>query len=328
MTDANDRPKHSQSTLVAGIDLGATHMQVGIVDEAGSILARTSALTHPEDGFAGVLDRIATQIDRMCSQIGVARADLKATGVGAPGVMDPRTGVVRIAVNLGWTDTPLSETLSAKLGMPVALENDVNAALLAEWKLGAGQGSDNILGVWLGTGVGGALVLEGHLHYGAYLSGGEIGHTVVLPGAPLGSKTLEQSSSRSAIVRRLAQLIAQGRPSLLTELTDGDPAKAGSAEIANAYVGGDPLVVEVLDELVSILGVSLGNAVTLLSLDRIVIGGGLGEALGDLFCARLQSAVRATAFPDQCKDVQVVPSILRENAGLLGAALRGRDLIA
>ena len=113
-----------------------------------------------------------------------------------------------------------------------------------------------------------------------------------------------------------------------SELTDGDPAKAGSAEIANAYVGGDPLVVEVLDELVSILGVSLGNAVTLLSLDRIVIGAVLGEALGDLFCARLQSAVRATAFPDQCKDVQVVPSILRENAGLLGAALRGRDLIA
>ena len=327
MTDAKNRPRQSQGTIVAGVDLGATHMQVGLVDEDGSIRARTSALTHPEDGFEGVMDRIATQIDRMCGQLGIARTDLAATGVGAPAVMDPHTGVVRIAVNLGWTDTPLGETLSAKLGMPVALENDVNAALLAEWKLGAGQGSDNILGVWLGTGVGGALVLEGHLHYGAYLSGGEIGHTVVFPGAPLGSKTLEQSSSRSAIVRRLAQLIAQGRPSLLIELTEGNPARAGSAEIASAYADGDPLVVEVLDELVSILGVSLGSAVTLLSLDRIVIGGGLGEALGDLFCARLETAVRATAFPDQCKGVRVVPSTLRENAGLLGAALRGRDLI-
>ncbi len=327
MTDAINEPKDTRTNLVAGVDLGATHMQVGIVDDTGSILARTSALTHAEDGFAGVLDRIATQIDRVCGQLDLSRADLKATGVGAPGVMDPHTGVVRIAVNLGWTDTPLSNTLAEKLGMPVALENDVNAALLAEWKLGAGRGSDNILGVWLGTGVGGALVLEGHLHYGGYLSGGELGHTVVFPDAPEARRTIEQNASRSAIVRRIAHLIGQGRPSILTELTEGDPSRATSAQIAQAHAGGDALVVEVIDELVSTLGVSLGSAVTLLSLDRIVIGGGLGEALGDTFCDSVQRAVREIAFPDQCKEIRVVPSILRENAGLLGAALRGRDLV-
>lgn len=327
MPDAANEPNPDRTALVAGVDLGGTHMQVGIVDDAGSILARASALTHAEDGFVGVLDRIAAQIDLLCNQIGVARTDLAATGVGAPGVMNPHTGVVRIAVNLGWTDTPLSETLATQLGMPVALENDVNAALLAEWKLGAGQGSDNILGVWLGTGVGGALVLEGHLHYGGYLSGGELGHTVVFPDAPPTRRTVEQNASRSAVVRRLAQLIGQGRPSTLTDLTDGDPSKATSAHIAQAHAGNDALVVEVIDELVSTLGVSLGSAVTLLSLDRIVIGGGLGEALGDAFCTRVETAVRAIAFPDQCKDVRVVPSALRENAGLLGAALRGRDLV-
>jgi len=327
MSDTTNEPNHHQSSLVAGVDLGATHMQVGIIDESGSILARSSALTRAEDGFEGVLDRITTQIDRMCGQLGVARTDLAATGVGAPGVMNPRTGVVRIAVNLGWIDTPLSDALSAKLGMPVALENDVNAALLDEWKLGAAKGSDNILGVWLGTGVGGALVLEGHLHYGGYLSGGELGHTIVFPDAPPTRRTLEQNASRSAVVRRLAQLIDQGRPSIVTDLTDGDPSTATSAQIAQAHASSDALVVEVIDELVSTLGVSLGSAVTLLSLDRIVIGGGLGEALGDEFCTRVETAVRAIAFPDQCKDVRVVPSMLRENAGLLGAALRGRDLV-
>ena len=134
MTDANDKPKHSQSTLVAGIDLGATHMQVGIVDEAGSILARTSALTHPEDGFAGVLDRIATQIDRMCSQIGVARAELKATGVGAPGVMDPRTGeIIKGHVSLG--SLRVRQDYRIAQGLVAAYANGEDDAALEELAL-------------------------------------------------------------------------------------------------------------------------------------------------------------------------------------------------
>jgi glucokinase len=314
------------SSIVAGVDLGATHMQVGLVDESGTILARTTARTHADRGFDAVLDRITTQIDRMCDELAINRADLAATGVGAAGVMDPHTGVVRFAINLGWTDAPLTETLAAKLAMPVALENDVNAALLAEWKLGAAQGSDNALGVWLGTGVGGALILQGHLHYGGYLSGGEIGHTVVFPNAPVGQRTLEQTASRSAVIKELAHLIKQGRPSLLTQRTD-DPADATSAHVAQAHAQGDPLVTEVIDDLVATLGVCLGNVVTLLSLDRIVIGGGLGEALGQPFCDRVQDAVGTVAFPDQCKAVRVAPSQLQENAGLLGAALRARDLI-
>lgn len=311
-----------------GIDLGGTNMQIGVVDNAATIRGTSRKKTRSDEGSAAVIDRLVRGVQEACDDAGISTRQLKAVGIGAPGAVDPATGTVLEAVNLNWTNYKLANILSAKLKIPVFLDNDVNVAVLGEQRLGAAKGAQDVLGVWVGTGIGGGLILNGQLYYGGFKTAGEIGHTWLFPGNPPGSRTLENNCSRTNVVQRLARLIASNRKSVLPKLVEGgEIEKIRSKMLAKAYIDHDPLTVEVVDNAADLLAVGIANMVTVLSLPMVVLGGGLTEAMGRPFVARVEHSVRAIAFPNRCKHVKVVESRLRDNAGVHGAAIIARERV-
>lgn len=308
-----------------GIDLGGTNMQIGVVDHSNAIIGTCRKKTQAEDGQEKVLDRIVKGIEGACLEAAVAVKDLAGVGIGAPSPIDTTTGMVLDAVNLGWKNVPLADILHDRLGVRVAVDNDVNAAVYGEWKLGAGQGVDDLLGIWVGTGVGGGLVLSGRLYDGGFRTAGEIGHCILFPGAPLGNRNVENFCSRTNVVKRIEMLIKSNHKSSLLDMAEGDLSKVKSKLIARAYDEGDDLTREVVDESAHLLGIAAANAVTLLSLPRVIMGGGLTEAIGEPFVKKVRQSCRHYAFPDRCKEVDVLASTLEDNAGLLGAALIARE---
>jgi glucokinase len=306
---------------IVGVDLGGTNIQIGVVSPDAKLLGRAKRKTKPDEGEGAIIGRIMDGIAEACTEAGCKLSDLAAVGIGAPGVIDPSTGTVLEAVNLRWNDVPLAQLLSKKTGVPTVVDNDVNAAVYGENKLGAGDNARDLLGVWMGTGVGGGLILNGALYYGTFFSAGEIGHSVIFPGHPLGARTLENFCSRSAVAERIARLVQSNHKSAITDLCNGDLSEIRSKTLAKAYEMSDPLVVEVVDETAELLGIVISGTVTLLSIGRVVLGGGLTEALGDPFVDRVKKAVRAHVFPEKARTVKVVGTKLCDDAGVLGAAL-------
>lgn len=304
-----------------GVDLGGTNMQIGVISPDLKLLAPAKRKTKAEDGLDAVVDRIVEGVAEACILGKVDLAELGGIGIGAPGAVDPEKGVVLEAVNLRWRDTPLAQILGKRLKVPVYLDNDVNVALFGEHRLGSAKGSDYVLGVWVGTGVGGALILDGKLYYGKFLTAGEIGHTILMPTNPLGHRSLEHNCSRTSVVDRIVRLIKSGRRSKLTNEVGDDFEKIKSGALGRAYAADDYLTREVVDECAELLGISIANVVTLLAIDRVVLGGGLTEAIGKPFVEAVEKSARKFAFPDACKKVDVVASKLEDNAGVFGAAM-------
>jgi len=317
----------AKSKFVIGIDLGGTNMQVGVVGADNKILGRAKKKTRAAEGADKVIGRICEAVQEACAEAGITVKECGALGIGAPGAIEPFKGVVIAAPNLRWYDYPLADVLKKKLGIPVVLDNDVNVAVYGEYKLGAGRGCTDFIGIWLGTGVGGGMVLNGKMYYGGRFSAGEIGHTILFPFAPPGSQKVEDNCSRTAIVDRLLRLIRNNK-SIIPQLADGDLTEVRAKTVAIAYQKKDKVTQSVILNAAELIGIAAANAVTLLSLQRVVLGGGLTEALGEAIVKPIREATRKYVFPaDLLGMVEVVETALKENAGLLGAALIAREKI-
>lgn len=322
----SSKPSEPQQAPFVGIDLGGTNMQVGVVPggedaDKTQLLGRSRAKTKAEQGLEAVLDRIVETVNKACADAGLTIAQIKGVGIGAPGAVEPESGTVLEAVNLRWKDTPLASLLSERLGVPVVVDNDVNAAAWGEFKAGAGRGCREMLAAWIGTGIGGGLILRGEMYYGHFMTAGELGHMHVLPNNPPGSRSVEHNCSRTAIVSEIAKLVRANHQSIVYELAGTNPDKIKSKIVAQAYVEGDSLTRSVVDHAADLLGAQLAGIVTLLSIQRIVIGGGLAEAMGEDIVSVIRKSVRERVFPEKCRDVEVVISELLDDAGLIGAAL-------
>jgi glucokinase len=309
------------SKTVVGIDLGGTNIQVGVVNGGYKVVGRAKRKSKPDEGRDRVIDRIVDGVSEACTAAKISPGDLGAVGIGAPGAIDHSSGTVIEAVNLRWDNVPLADLLGKKLGKRVVVDNDVNVAVYGENRLGAGENARDLLGVWIGTGIGGGLILNGSLYQGNFMTAGEIGHTTLFPGNAPGLRSLEQNCSRTSIVERLTKLIRSNHKSVIPSLVDDDLSEIKSKVIAKAYEMGDELTVEVVDNAADLVGVSVAGVVTLLSLGRVVLGGGFTEALGEPFVDRVKKSVRAHVFPDKCRQVKVVGTKLCDDAGVLGAAL-------
>ena len=312
---------HSSTQLALGIDLGGTNIQAGVVNELGKVLGRSKIKTEAEGGFEAVMDRIAAAARQACEDAQIPISSVHTAGLGVPGPIDPEKGVVVEAVNLRWTDAPVVMALSDRLGVPVFADNDVNIAVYGEWRAGIGNNTSDMLGVWVGTGVGGGLIINSKLHRGAHYSAGEIGHMTLLPSAHLGSRSVEHNCSRTAIAHELVKLIRSNHRSMVTSLTDGKLHKIKSKVLAAAYEQGDDLVQTVVNDAADRLGIAIASSVTLLSLDQVVLGGGLVEAIGKPFVDIVRDSVRREVFPESLRNVSVEASILGDDAGLVGAGL-------
>ncbi len=307
--------------MALGIDVGGTNIQAGVVDQCGEVLGSAKIKTNASEGYEVVMDRVASAARQACEDAGVKVSTLCAAGLGVPGPVDPKTGIVDEAVNLRWDSEPVAESLSERLSLPVHADNDVNVAVYGEWAAGVGVGASDLLGVWVGTGVGAGLILSGQLRRGVHHSAGEIGHMVFLPGAPHGSRTIEQNCSRTAIAHQLVKLIRANHHSIITDLTKGKLSRIRSKALATAYDQRDELVRTVIDDSADRLGTAIAGAATLLSLDRVVLGGGLVEAIGKPYVDVVRDAIRREVFPASLRSITVEASILKDNAGVVGAGL-------
>ncbi|MDQ3570366.1 MAG: ROK family protein [Actinomycetota bacterium] len=305
-----------------GIDLGGTKIY-GVVLDDGIVAREAKRKTPVRGGPMGVVDAIADVVGQLGGHDGVS-----GVGIGAPGAVDAQ-GVVQRAPNLPGWDQPfaLGEAMSESLdGVPVAVDNDVNVGTLAELRLGAAVGGTDVLGIFVGTGVGGAVVLDGQVRRGATGVAGEIGHMIVRQGARRcgcgGRGHLEAYAGRWAMEKRARRLAADGQDSLLLELSKKN--RLTSSTFAKARAAGDPVTIELLDEGVEALGTAIASCVALLDLDTVVVGGGLADRLGPDFVADIEQAARGQLFL-QAAPLRVVPASLGDQGGAVGAALAAAE---
>ncbi|MFB9397819.1 ROK family protein [Streptomyces echinatus] len=300
---------------VIALDVGGTGMKAALVTDGGELLHRARRATGRERGpdavVATILDFAAELYAYGAEHHG---APALAAGLAVPGIVDEEHGVAAYAANLGWRDVPLRALLTERLGIPVALGHDVRTGGLAEGRIGAGKGADRFLFVPLGTGIAGAIGIDGRVEAGAHGFAGEIGHVVVRPGGtdcPCGQRgCLERYASASAVSEAWAAAC-------------GDP-DADAADCAKAVASGDPNAVRVWQEAVDALADGLVTAVTLLDPRTLIIGGGLAEA-GEVLFQPLRDAVRRRVTFQKLPTI--VPAALGDTAGCLGAGLLARDLL-
>jgi glucokinase len=311
-----------------GIDVGGTNITAGLLDSDNNITSRFRVDTEADGGFDHVVQRIADAIDQLMGEAGLKPKQIAGVGLGIPGAVDPQTGHVLEAVNLRWTNVDLVGAFHDKADVPITLDNDVNVGIWGEYRRGAARGYDSAIGIFVGTGIGGGLVLNGRLFHGPFGTAGEIGHTILNVHGPHGSRTLEQLASRTAIVNRLHAMLAANAPSSLEEHAGSRWPNVRSKALARALAADDELTVRVLKDAAKVIGAAAANVVTLLSLDCVVLGGGLTEALDDRWIKWVRKAFNHAVFPDHCKQCKVVPSELGDDAGLAGAALLARERLA
>lgn len=313
---------------ILGVDIGGTNLVVAAVPYAGgSIGALRSCETLPERGAdASVADiaRMAGEVVEEVSRDGDGRPDdFVGVGIGCPGPLDLDTGTIVATPNLGWDDYPIRDRISDAVDLPATLDNDANCATYGEWWQGAARGLTSVVGITLGTGIGGGLITEGHLVRGASGCAGEIGHmTIDMAGrrCACGNEgCLEAYASGPNIAARAREGLESGRESLLQELVDGEVERITAAKVYEALTRGDPYAREVMSETARILGVGIANLINLLNPQMVVVVGGVTRANDHLF-RPLRAEVRRRAFPSAVDACQIVAGALPETAGVIGAA--------
>lgn len=319
--------------LILAVDLGGTKIQSSVVDVQGSVLSASLTLTEAQKGPGSVLEKIIFSMSDAMEKSRQDPSRVLAVGVGSPGPLDPKTGTIYSPPNLpGWDDICLSRLLQERTNLPCFVDNDVNMGTLGEHAFGAAKGAECALGVFLGTGIGGGIILNGKLHYGFNGSAGEVGHLVVLAGQAAcncGSNgCVEALASRTAMVKRMKDLLAQGQASEgLTNVLRENPDPPAFT-LAKLYHQGDPIVVPVVDEASFYTGIALGSMINLISPEVIVLGGGVMEALWDVMSDKIQKHAFDHALPFARRGVRIVKAVLGDDAGVIGAATMARQRMA
>ena len=309
---------------IAGVDLGGTNITVAVVDTDSTVVDRAKRKT-PKEGPAAVVEGIAKALDKL-DEVPAA------VGVGAPGPVSE--GVVMSAPNLeGWREpVPLAQMLAESVGMPVYVDNDATVGALGEWTAGAGRGARDLMGVWLGTGVGGGLVLDGRPFRGAFGGAGEFGHLIVHRGGAIcgcGRRgCVEAYAGRAALEGAAVTAVEAGRPTALVEIQKRlGKRRMTSAVWAAALEEGDTLAKRLFGDAIDALGCGIAGAINLLDLDTIVIGGGLAEKLGAGFVDQIAEATLPRVLTKE-NERRFLVAALGDDAGAIGAAVLARGRLA
>ena len=313
---------------VVGVDIGGTNLAVGVVPlDGGTPAALRSSPTQVHLGPDAAVDEIVEMAESAISETlethGGTRRHVLGVGIGCPGPLDLTEGVVLATPNLGWVDYPIRRKISDALGLAATLDNDANCATYAEWWRGAGRGVDVLVGLTLGTGIGGGLVLGGRLVRGASGSASEFGHTTIdFMGRRCACGNygcLEAYASGPNIAARAREGLRAGYESVLPSLVDGELDRITAVTVYDALLLGDAYAREVMTETAKILGAGVANLVNLFNPQVVVVVGGVTRAGEHLF-APLRAEVRRRAFEAAVRVCRIVPGELPETAGIIGAA--------
>jgi glucokinase len=312
---------------IVGVDLGGTNIVVGAMQaDGGRQFAIRSQPTQPERGADAVVDRIAQMIEDVIAatsaETGAARADFLGVGIGSPGPLDRQTGIVIVTPNLGWRDFPLRDAVVTRVGLPATLDNDANCATVGEWWCGAARGARHVIGVTIGTGIGGGLIIDGELYHGASDVAGEIGHmTIDSTGRRCKCGNygcLEAYASGPAIAERAREALDDGEASLLRDLVDCDLSRLTARFVYEASTRGDPIAREVVRDTARFLGAGLANLLNIFNPDVVVLAGGVTDA-GDALFEPLRGEIRRRAFRPAVDACRIVSGALGGSAGVIGA---------
>ncbi len=327
--DAGADRKRMSETITIGIDLGGTKIEAAIVDSKGEKKRTLRQPTRVSQGPDAVVDQICQMIETLREQS--PHGSPIGVGIGVAGQIDTDTGLVRGAPNLDWHDFPLGEKLQSQIPIPVTIDNDVRLATYGEWRHGAGLSIDNLICIFVGTGVGGGIVSDGRLLRGHHNTAGEIGHTVVqLNGIKCrcgNHGCLEAYAGGWAMAHRAREFIEENpeKGAAIIERADHDKSKITAQSVSEAARDGDELALQILDDAVDALAAGCVSLVNTLGPRRIILGGGVIEGHLDLI-DRIASRVRKAALPAALVSFDIVRAALGPHAGVIGAASAARDI--
>ena len=314
------------SNYSIGIDLGGTKILIGLVDrQSGQVLHSVKKKNKKEKGIENISRKMLSGINELLEESDVNLSDIQSIGVAAAGQIDRENGIILGAPNLDCFDFNIKELLEGEYKLPVYLANDVEAATLGELKFGAGRGCDDLVCVFVGTGVGSCIVKDGRIIRGATGTAGELGHIIVdLNGRPCGCGAhgcLEAYASRSAIEKRVEGALKKGRHSLILDYLE-EGKSITSSMIRKSIERGDELVTSCVDEASEYLSGGLASVINLINPKLIILGGGLIEAV-DYFYQKTIKEAKLKCLPVPATKIEFRKTALGDFSGVIGAAYLG-----
>lgn len=304
-----------------GVDIGGTKIDIASVNEEGKILNRKKIPTHVSGGPDVIIQEIAAVIRELQAQ---SESQATSIGIGMAGQILGGSGVVKFAPNLKWENVPLQSSLSDRLDLPVFVTNDVRAAAWGEWMHGAGKKCENLVCVFVGTGIGGGIVVNGQMMAGSRNSAGELGHTVIQMNGPTctcGNKGCLEALAGGWAVAKQARELAKNHPDkakfLLSQVTKIE--EITPQHVIQAAKNGDPTAQNLLDQTIEAITIGCSNFLNAFNPERLIIGGGLGLALPNLIPS-VTEGVKKKALKTATEDVKILPASLHNDAGVIGAA--------
>ena len=313
--------------VYAGIDVGGTGIQVGVVDEAGHIIAKSSMVTEVGAPYQEQIAGMARCVQEAMDKAGLPMSELKSVGAGVPGLADQKTGMVAYCPNIHWTDVPFRAEFQKHIDKPVFIDNDATVAGLAESVAGVSAGSDSSVFLTLGTGVGGGIVINGKVWNGAHGVGSEIGHMILeADGEPCNcgnNGCLERYCSATAIIRMAREQMDNHPDSLILSMAEGDKTKINAKIVFDAAREGDPTAVKVFRRYIRYLGQAIASIVNFLDPEVVVLGGGVSKA-GAFLLDAVRAEVPKYVLYKTMPIARIELARLGPDAGIIGAAMLGQ----
>ncbi|HMP91002.1 MAG TPA: ROK family protein [Kiritimatiellia bacterium] len=322
----------AKKKIWVGFDLGGTKMLATVFDEKFKPLGRKRRKTKGAEGAAAGLERLTRTIDEALEDAKITSAQISGIGVGLPGPLDLEKGIIIESPNLGWKNVKLQQLLTERYKCPAVLANDVDAGTFGEYRFGAGKNGRCVLGVFPGTGIGGGLVYEGKLFRGKSISCMEIGHIMVdARGRMCGCGRrgcLETVASRLAIAADVAMAAYRGETPVIFETAGTDLSDIRSSLLADAVKSGDKVVERIIRNAAKRIGEAVATVSNLLAPDTVVLGGGLVEALKDIFLEEVRDTVSKRVMESFAKGMQINVASLGDDAAVMGAAALIADKVS
>lgn len=309
-----------------GVDLGGTKILAGLFNQGLSCIGRAKMKTKAYRGPKAVIERILACVGVLMQEQETPISRIKAIGLGAPGAVDPESGTVLFAPNLpDWKKISLGPALEDKLQVPVRIENDGHICVLGVHRVEFASRPRFLIGIFIGTGIGAGMIIDGKLYTGFNRTAGEVGHMVVQEGGPkcsCGNRgCLEALAARPAIYRKIKAMIENGDKSVLTEIVGEDLEGLRSGDLRKAMKRGDKVTRTVVEDAAYHIGIGVANLMNLLNPERIVLGGGVIDALKDLMLPTISETAHLHALAGTDKGVQITATKLGDDAGITGAAV-------